>query len=156
MSVARRTTRELAAVAAASLACVCGCYGYIAPPRGQSLVGREVQLSLSDSGSVVLASAIGPSAESITGRIVADSGASYVVALTAVRRRDGDETTWRRERVLVTRTLITDIGTRRFSPTRTAVFSGVVSAGLVAARFAFQGRGSGGGGGGVGQSGSPH
>jgi len=143
------------AATAASLVCVCGCYGYIAPPRGQSLVGREVQLSLTDSGSVVLASAIGPSAESITGRIVVDTAATYVVSLSSVRRRGGDETEWRGERVLVARTLITDIGARRFSPTRTALFSGVVSAGLVAARFAFQGRGSGGGGGGVGQSGSP-
>ena len=54
------------------------------------------------------------------------------------------------EQVLVDRTLITEAGTRRFSPSRTALFSGILSAGLVAARLAFGGHGSGGGGGGTG------
>jgi hypothetical protein len=113
------------------------------------MVGNSAQLWLSDSGAVVLASQIGPAAESITGRVLADSASSYVVALTGVRRRDGDETTWNGERVLVSHALIVDAGTRRFSPSRTALFSGIVSVGLVAAHMAFQGHGSGGGGGGV-------
>ena len=151
MSVARqRNGRRLAAVVAASVVGLCGCYGYIAPPHGSSLVGSEAQLRLSDSGAVVLASKIGPSVESITGRVVVDSASSYIVSLSSVRRRDGDETIWRGERILVDRSLVTDAGTRRFSPSRTALFSGIVSAGLVAARLAFQGHGSGGGGGGIG------
>jgi hypothetical protein len=97
----------------------------------------------------VLASNIGPSVEAITGRLVADSANGYVIALSSVRRRDGDETIWNGERVFVSRTLVTEVGTRRFSPSRTALFSGIVSAGLVAARMAFQGHGTGGGGGGV-------
>ena len=130
------------------------CYGYVAPPRGASLAGRDAQLSLSDSGAVMLASSIGPAAEGITGRVVSDSGSAYVVALFAVRRRDGDETAWRGEQLVVPRAFVIDAGQRHFSPTRTALFSGIVSAGLLAARLAFQGRGSGGGGGGVGQSGA--
>ena len=138
-------------IVAAGLAVgLCGCYGYMAPPRGESLVGREAQLALSDSGAVVLAAAIGPAAESITGRVVTDSGGAYIVALSTVRRRDGDETVWRGERVLVPHALVLDVGQRRFSASRTALFGGVVSAGLLAARLAFQGHGSGGGGGGVG------
>jgi hypothetical protein len=139
-----------AAVAVASVVGLGGCYGYFAPPTGASLTGHEAQLRLSDSGAVVLASAIGPSAESITGRVVADSGAAYVVSLSSVTRRDGDETLWHGERISVPRTLIVDTGTRRFSPSRTALFSGILSAGLLAARAAFQGHGSGGGGGGIG------
>ena len=141
--------------AAATVPLLAGCYGYVAAPRVESLVGRQAQLWLSDSGAVVLAPAIGPSAESITGRVVGDSGSTYILSLSSVRRRGGDETAWRDEHVAISRTLITEIGTRRFSTTRTALFSGIVSAGLVAARFAFQGHGSGAGGGGVGQSGNP-
>jgi hypothetical protein len=142
-------------VAAASVVGLCGCYGYIAPPRGSSLAGSEAQLRLSDSGAVALASKIGPSAEAITGRVLTDSASNYIVALASVRRRDGDETIWRGERILVDRSLVTEAGTRRFSPSRTALFSGIVSAGLVAARLAFLGHGSGGGGGGIGGS-QPH
>ena len=155
MSIAQKRHRRLATLAAtvaASVAGLCGFYGYIAPPRGSSLVGNEAQLRLSDSGAVVLASKIGPSAESITGRVVVDSASSYIVALSSVRRRDGDETIWRGEKILVERALVTEAGTRRFSPSRTALFSGIVSAGLVAAKLAFQGHGSGGGGGGIGGS----
>jgi len=146
----KRIGRRLAAIAAASVVGLCGCYGYIAPPHGSSLVGSDAQLRLSDSGAVVLASKIGPSAESITGRVLTDSASSYIVALSSVRRRDGDESVWRGERILVDRSLVTEAGMRRFSPSRTALFSGIVSAGLVAARVAFQGHGSGGGGGGIG------
>ena len=145
-----RHRRRLAATIAASVIGLCGCYGYVAPPAGFSLVGTEAQLQLSDSGAVVLASKIGPGAESITGRIVTDSAPGYVVSVASVKQRDGNETFWHGEHVLVERTLITQAGTRRFSPSRTALFSSILSAGLVAARFAFQGHGSGGGGGGVG------
>ncbi len=142
--------RRLAATVAASVVGLCGCYGYAPPPSGSSLAGTEAQLQLSDSGAVVLASKIGPAAESITGRIVTDSAPGYVVSILSVKQRDGNETFWHGERVVVDRTLITGAGTRRFSPSRTALFSGIISAGLVAARLAFQGHGSGGGGGGIG------
>ncbi len=146
-----RQQRRLAAAIAASVVALCGCYGYVPPTPGSSLVGSEAQLWLSDSGAVVLASKIGPSAESITGRIVTDSTpSSYVVSVAAVRQRSGNETLWHGEHVVVDRTLITQAGTRRFSPSRTVFFSGIVSVGLLAARQAFLGRGSGGGGGGIG------
>lgn len=148
--IAVRHRRRLAATIAASIVGLCGCYGYVAPQPGSSLVGSEAQLQLSDSGAVVLASKIGPAAESITGHIVTDSAPGYVVSVVSVRQRDGGETLWHGEHVLVERTLITRAGTRRFSPSRTAFFSGIVSVGLLAARQAFLGRGSGGGGGGIG------
>jgi hypothetical protein len=136
-----------AASAAVSVAGVAGCYAYVAPDQGSSLAGKEAQLWLSDSGAVVLASSIGPAAAVVTGRIVSDSGDAYVVSLSAVRRRDGDETLWRGERVSIARPLVIDAGARSFSVSRTALFGGLVSATLLAARQAFQGRGSGGGGG---------
>jgi hypothetical protein len=143
-----------AASAAVSVAALAGCYAYVAPNPGSSIAGKEAQLWLSDSGAVVLASAIGPAAAAVTGRIVADSADSYVVSLSTVRRRDGDETAWRGERVSIGRPLVIDAGTRRFSLSRTALFGGLVSATLLAARQAFQGHGTGGGGGGVGHSGA--
>lgn len=146
----------LATALAASLAGAAGCYGYMAPSRGASLGGREAQLQLSDSGAVVLAATIGPSAEALVGRVVLDTGATIVLALDLVRQRGGNEVEWRGERVAVSRTLITEIGTRQFSPSRSAFFGSVVGVGLIAARQAFQGRGSGGGGGGTGQTGAPH
>lgn len=148
-----RVRLGLAAVPAASLAWVMGCYGYVAAARGEPLAGREAQLWLSDSGAVVLASSIGPAAESLVGRVVTDTGTVVVLAVERVRQRNGSEIEWQGERIAVSRTLIVDAGTRRFSPSRTALFSSILGAGLLAARQAFQGKGSGGGGGGLGRSG---
>ena len=149
--------RLVGSIIAGLLGCAAGgCYGYVTPPRGASLIGREAQLQLTDSGAVVLASTIGPAAAAVTGRIVADSELVYVMSLTSVRQRSGDETPWRGERIAVPHTLVTNADARRFSPSRTALFSSVISVGLIAARQAFHGLGSGGGGGGIGRSGQPH
>lgn len=145
----------LAAMAAAGLVGFVGCYGYVTPSPGGSLAGHQAELSLSDSGAVVLAPVIGPHADALVGRVLADSGATVVLALDRVRQRGGSEVEWRGERVQVSRALITDVGTRRFSPSRSAFFGGLVGVGLIAARQAFQGKGSGGGGGGTGQTGVP-
>lgn len=143
-----------AAFMAACLAAI-GCYGYVAPPRGTSLLGRDAQLQLTDSGAVVLASTIGPAASAVIGRVVADSGAVYVLSLTGVRQRSGDETPWRGERIAVAHALVTSADARGFSPSRTALFSSILSIGLIAARQALHGAGTGGGGGGIGRSGQP-
>lgn len=150
-----RTRRGLAVTVAASLVWVVGCFGYVTQKPGGSLAGCEAELSLSDSGAVVLAPVVGPHAEALVGRVLADSGVTVVLELDRVRQRDGSEVEWRGERVHVSRTLITDIGTRRFSPSRSAFLGGLVGVGLIAARQAFQGKGSGGGGGGTGQTGVP-
>lgn len=148
----RPRRRALATALLASLAAA-GCYGYVAPPPGASLAGREVQLWLSDSGAVVLTPTLGPAVESVVGRVLSDTGSTVVMAVTATQQRGGAESAWHGERVAISRTLIIDAGTRRFSASRTALFGGILGAGLIAARQAFQGRGSGGGGGGVGQAG---
>jgi hypothetical protein len=146
----------LAAMLAVSLTGAGGCYGYVWQPRSASVAGRAAQLWLSDSAAVVLAPVIGPRAEWIVGRVMSDTDATVIVAIDRVHQRGGDEVEWRGERVSISRTLITEVGTRRFSAPRTAFIGGIVGAGLIAAREAFAGRGSGGGGGGIGRSGAPH
>ena len=74
-----------------------GCYGYY-PAVAPTPVGRDVQVTLSDSGSFALARQIGPSTEAIDGRLASDSGGSIVLSVTGVRRRDGSEIDWRGER----------------------------------------------------------
>jgi hypothetical protein len=128
---------------------------YVAPERSARLTGRAIQLSLTDSGAMVLAPVIGPSAESVSGRVVDEPRDAIVLALEHVHHRDGQEVRWRGERVAFDRALTAGTGERVFSPARTAFFSGLVGTALVVARQAFGGKGGGGGGAGVGQSGSP-
>lgn len=117
-----------------------GCYGYY-PAAGAQPSGRDVQLTLTDSGAVVLASQIGPSAEAISGHVENDSETRFVLAVSDVRQRDGNEISWKGERLIVPRPLIAKIEERRFSRARTGLFGGAITVALVALRQAFGGSG---------------
>ena len=47
-----------------------GCYAYVPAVPGRSLTDREVQLSLTDSGAVVMAPLVGPSIATVDGRFI--------------------------------------------------------------------------------------
>ena len=119
-----------------------GCYGYypVTPPGP---VGRQVELTLTDSGAVVLGRQIGPYAEAVSGRVAADSANAIVVAMTGVRQRDGNETDWKGEHVSFPRQLVATMAERRFSRARTVLFSGAMAVALVAVRQALGGTGFG-------------
>jgi hypothetical protein len=117
-----------------------GCYGYY-PPNTPAPVGRDVAVTLTDSGSFALARQVGPSAEAINGRFTADSGNAIVLSVRGVRQRDGNDVGWRGERLIVPRPLVVKVEERRFSRTRTAVFGGALVVSLVALRQAFGGEG---------------
>ena len=123
------------------LVLVSGCYGYY-PITESSPAGHDVQVTLTDSGAVALARQIGPFADALNGRLVSVSGNDYVLAMASVHQRDGNETSWRGERVAVPRPLVARLEERRFSRGRTTLFSGAVAIALVAVRQAFQGTGS--------------
>lgn len=117
------------------------CYAYVPMSSTGAQPGSEVQLTLTDSGTVVLASAIGPSVGTVDGRLVSDSDGSYLLNVTRTQRRDGTETDWRGERVVVPHVLASSIATRRFSTGRTALFSTLATGALVAIAEAFGGNG---------------
>jgi len=87
------------------LGLVSGCYGYY-PISESGPAGRDVQMTLTDSGAVVLARQVGPFADELNGRLVSMSGNDYVLAMSSVHQRDGNETSWRGERVAVPRPLV--------------------------------------------------
>ena len=124
-----------------------GCYGYYTAPNADAVVGRRVQLSLSDSGSVMLASQLGPSSNAVEGRLLADSSNLLLMSVVGVQRRDGNTSEWKGESVSIPRPLVTQVAERRFSWGRTALTTVLTSAALLAAQQAFSGQGFGGGGG---------
>jgi hypothetical protein len=90
---------------------------------------------------VSLASQLGPATEEVQGRVVTDSGGAYVVTVLGTRRRDGVESDWKGERVVVPRILVARAEERRFSRTRTLLASLAVVAVTIGAREAFWGPG---------------
>ena len=117
-----------------------GCYGYY-PATTPAPVGRDVEVTLSDSGSFALARQVGPSTAAIDGRFASDSGNAIVLSVTGVRRRDGSEVDWKGERVTVPRPVMIKLEERRFSRGRTTVFAGLIALGIVATHQALTGDG---------------
>jgi hypothetical protein len=117
-----------------------GCYGYY-PAVTPTPVGRDVQVTLSDSGTFTLARQVGPQTAAIDGRLTLDSGNALVLSVTNVRRRDGSEVDWKGERVTVPRPVVIKVEERRFSRGRTTLFAGALAIGLLGTRQALGGSG---------------
>jgi len=117
-----------------------GCYGYY-PATTPAPVGRDVQVTLSDSGSFTLARQVGPSTEVIDGRFASDSANAIILSVTGVRRRDGTEIDWKGERVTVPRPIVIKLEERRFSRGRTTLFAGALTLALIGTHQALGGTG---------------
>lgn len=156
--LSRRYTRLRATAALGTALCTVvgtGCYAYMPVPRGTVLPGRPVELTLSDSGTLVVARSVGPAAEAVRGTLAADSAGSYVLAVQGVRRRNGADEEWGRERLAVPRVLVTGVAERSLARTRTVIFGAGVVAAVVLARALFGGNGGSNAGAGPGGSGGP-
>ncbi len=146
--------RFAAVVVAGALAT--GCYAYNTPHLGESerLTGRQVQATLTDSGSVVLAAKVGPAVEQLRGSVVSEDLTSLSVAMDESVHRDGTGAPWRQEVVLVPRPLIREIDVRGFSPSRTLFAAFLTSVALIAVEQGFLKNG-GANAAGTGQTGTP-
>jgi hypothetical protein len=135
--IANRVLRTAATVVAGVIAS--GCYAYTTPHVGdaETLVGRQVQATLTDSGSVVLAAKVGPAVEQLRGTVVAQDLTSLSVAMDESVHRDGTGAPWRQEVVQVPHPLIREIDIRGFSPTRTLFAAFLTSAALIAVEKGF-------------------
>lgn len=140
-------------LAVGSLAIQSGCYAYLRPDTGP-LVGREVQATLTDSGTALLAAKIGPSVDQLRGRVLSENPAAFALALDEAVRRDGTGMPWRKEVVNVPRPLIATIEVRQFSATRTTLFGAITAVALIAVERGFL-RGGGSNAPGSSQTGTP-
>lgn len=140
-----RNTKFRFIAAATSLAALLtvsamGCYGYYQPVNND-LAGHRIQLSITDSGAVILAPQIGVGIESVDGQLVTDSAARYLVSVSGIRRRDGLEADWRGERLYIPHALVSSVMERRFSRARTTLFAAATTIAMVAVKHAFGGAG---------------
>lgn len=132
--------RIISALAAAASFSLTACYGYY-EPAAQNLTGHQLQLSITDSGSVVLAPQVGFGIEAVDGRLVADTASRYLVSVTGIRHRDGMENGWKGEPVYIPHSLVSGVMERRFSRARTTLFAAVTTIAMVGVKHAFGGAG---------------
>jgi hypothetical protein len=131
---------RFAALAAFTGLSTSACYGYY-QPVAPDLAGHVLQLSITDSGSVVLAPQIGYGIEAVDGKLIADSDMRYQVAVTGIRHRDGQESDWKGESVNIPHAVVSTVMERRFSRARTTLFAAGTTIAMVAVKRAFGGAG---------------
>jgi hypothetical protein len=140
----RHATLLIAATSAAVMEL--GCYSYAPPLAPDTMQGRRVNLSLTDSGSVVLAPHIGPGIIAVDGLLRGDSANTYLVDLVVTRERNGAEVDWHGERVAVSHALVSSLQLRTFSAPRSVFASALAAIGIAAITAALRGPGENGGG----------
>ncbi len=131
------------AIAAAFLAAQ-ACYIYLPERDSAALRGQRASISLTDSGSVILAPKIGAGVIDLEGLLVGDSLGGRILAVSVSRQRSGVESDWRGEQILIPEPLIASIQKREFSASRTIFVSALGTTGLVLLTRALRGRGEGG------------
>lgn len=132
--------RIIASLAALTGFGATGCYGYYQPATS-NLTGHQLQLSITDSGAVILAPQVGVGIEAVDGKLVADSASRYIVSVSGIHRRDGLESDWRGEPVYIPHVLVSTVMERRFSRARTTLFAAATTIAMVAIKHAFGGAG---------------
>ncbi len=133
----------LAALAAFSLGCYVG--APLAAPR--PAVGTRVQLTLTDAGTVAMASQLGPARVELMGDVAAVTDSSLVLALRTVTSRRGVDEIWTGEQVTVPQAAIATMSQRNVSVKRSVLLAimGVATAMAIGLAIASGGTGSDGG-----------
>jgi hypothetical protein len=117
-------------VAVATATVLSACYDYLPPASGAVTPGAEVQATLTDAGSVQVASEVGPRVASITGRVERAGTDTLVLRVSSTGLMNGGDNGWNGERVAIPTSAIASVRQKELSPTRTAI-AAVVAVGAI-------------------------
>lgn len=126
-----------------------GCYQYTPLTTTEPAPGARIAVELTPAGTDTLARFVGPNATAIEGRVVQAAGSDLLLAVSVVRKRNGEEDFWKGELVSIPGDVISGLRQRRLATARTLLLAGTVAA-LSATVGAAASSGSSGGGGGGG------
>ena len=109
-----------------------GCYTTV-PHSGTPTPGQVLVLELNDNGRAALGGSIGPSATKVEGLLTSKADSAYVVNVRSVVYINGSNQRWTDEPLTIKQDLVRELRERKFSPSRTALFT----AGSIGAVVAF-------------------
>jgi hypothetical protein len=116
-------TRRAAAISAAVLSAgiAAGCYVYEPVTSSMIAPGKSIAIDLNDLGRLNLASLIGPEVRRISGVLVSQSNAEYVVRVNQLGFFNGKTSEWSGEAVTVRNDYVSALYEEKLSASRTAV-----------------------------------
>lgn len=112
------------------------CYSYVPIGDATPEPGATVRAHLSETGANEMTAALGPRAEIAQGTLLRLDGQEIVLAVEEVVTTTGISNPWNRETIAFPATAISRMEGKKFSRSRTLVFTGgLLVAGLVARKF---------------------
>jgi hypothetical protein len=128
--------RNLVSVLTAAFA-VSGCYRHV--PIATPAASTRIIAQVTDTGSVVMANAIGAAATEIEGVLAGVADEAWRIQLVRVDHRGGMSSMWRREEVAFPRIALTNVREKRLDKKRSWLMAGALTAGVVLLSKAFGG-----------------
>ncbi len=130
MAGRRWRTGPLAAALAVGLASSVGCYYSVPVSASTSVVGQDVQVTLTAVGTETLTGKIGPYVQEIDGRLVSFDPASVTVAVASTTGTDGLSQDWKGEEVQIPEHVVRSMTVKALSRQRTtfAILAGIAGA----------------------------
>ena len=121
---------------------LCGCYVTVPIDQPSPATGTNVQVELTDGGSLSLAQYLGPNVTGVDGRLVTANDTSLALSVSEVSLRSGDSQFWKGEQVALPRNAIATIRQKKLSMWRSGLLAGALLA-AVASVGAVSGSGAG-------------
>src|SRR2546423_7499716 len=115
-----------------------GCFVYEPLNTVEPRVGTRVSAELTGHGSDTLAGYVGPRVTALRGYVVSAESTNVMLSVTSVTDRNGQEQSWRGERVQGPRLAIQDFQQKKFSLGRSLLPGAMFLGGSVAAWQTFQ------------------
>lgn len=113
-----------------------GCFSYVPVGYAAPDQGAELSVALTDQGRIDLAERIGPGVRRLGGDLLEHTDSSLILGVQSVEYMDlGVTARWQGERVEVGHRLISEVGERRLSRSRTGVLAGLIAVAAVAASY---------------------
>lgn len=128
--------RKLVLVVGVS-AFVTACYKHV--PVAAPALSTRIIAQVTDTGSVVMANAIGSAATEVEGVIAGVTDAAWRLQLVRVDHRGGMSSLWQREEVAFPRIALTNVREKRLDKKRSWLVAGALTAGVVLVSKAFGG-----------------
>ena len=116
---------------------VAGCYRHV--PVAAPVPTTRIIAQVTDTGSVVMANAIGSAATEIEGVVASVTDAAWRLQLVRVDHRGGMSTLWKLEEVAFPRIALTNVREKRLDRKRSWLVAGALTAGVILVSKAFGG-----------------
>ena len=133
-------TRSLAPI----LCILCACYESVPTELGRIQPGLKLRVSLTDMGADSLARYLGPGVETIDGRLIDATATGVSLAVTQVSMRSGEEQFWKGETVVIPRSSLATVQSRRVNKLKSFLIAGASVVALASLKLAGVGGNNGG------------